>query len=146
MRRGFRSERTRRGLARIRRQGAAAIEFALVCPLLIMLLAGMVVYGGWFWLAQSVQSLAAEGARAAVGGLDAVEREQLARTSVTDQAGAAAGLDPALVTVGVTSDTQAIRVQVSYDARTNPVMLLAGPLPKPPTLIERSATVRIGGY
>lgn len=114
--------------------------------MLIVLLAGMVVYGGWFWLAQSVQSLAAEGARAAVGGLDAVEREQLARAFVTDQAGAAAGLDPALVTVSVASDAQAIRVQVAYDARANPVMLLAGPLPKPPTLIQRSATVRIGGY
>jgi hypothetical protein len=108
----------------------------------------MVVYGGWFWLAQSVQSLATEGARAAVGGLDAVEREQLARAFVVaDQAGGAAGLDPALVTV-----TRLQRLQrpsgsrVAYDARDNPVMLLAGPLPKPPTLIERSATVRIGGY
>jgi Flp pilus assembly protein TadG len=128
------------------RRGSAAIEFALVGPMLIILLAGMVVYGGWFWLAQSVQSLATEGARAAVGGLDTAEREQLARAFITDQEGGAAGLDPALVTVTVTSDARAIRVAVAYDARNNPVMLLAGPLPKPPTLIERSATVRIGGY
>lgn len=114
--------------------------------MMVLLLAGMVVYGGWFWLAQSVQSLATEGARAAVGGLDDAEREQLARAFVTDEADHAAGLDPALVTVSVTSDTQAIRVRVAYDARTNLVMLLAGPLPKPPALIERSATVRIGGY
>jgi Flp pilus assembly protein TadG len=128
------------------RRGSAAIEFALVGPMLIVLLAGMVVYGGWFWLAQSVQSLATEGARAAVGGLDAVEREQLARAFVVAEADGAAGLDPALVTVSVSSDSEAIRVRVAYDARDNPVMLLAGPLPKPPTLIERSATVRIGGY
>ncbi|QTC91149.1 pilus assembly protein [Brevundimonas goettingensis] len=146
MKRGFRDKATRRCSTRVRRQGSAAIEFALVGPMMILLLAGMVVYGGWFWLAQSVQSLATEGARAAVGGLDAAEREHLARAFVTDQADAAAGLDPVLVTVSVTSDAQAIRVQVTYDARTNPVMLLAGPLPKPPALIERSATVRIGGY
>jgi Flp pilus assembly protein TadG len=131
---------------RSRRQGSAAIEFALVGPMLIVLLAGMVVYGGWFWLAQSVQSLATEGARAAIGGLDAGEREQLARAFVAGRADEAAGLDPALVTVSVSSDAEAIRVVVAYDARNNPVMLLAGPLPRPPTLIERSATVRIGGY
>lgn len=54
--------------ARSRRGGSAAIEFALVGPLLIMMLVGMVVYGGWMWLAQSVQTLATESARAAVGG------------------------------------------------------------------------------
>ncbi len=149
MRRGLLDEAAeqdlRRGAER-GRQGSAAIEFAMIGPMMILLLAGMVVYGGWFWLAQSVQSLATEGARAAVGGLDAAEREQLARTFVTDQAGGAAGLDPTFVTVSVTSDAQAIRVQVAYDAHANPVMLLAGPLPKPPTVIERSATVRIGGY
>jgi len=146
MGRDFRSEAAAGGAGPVRRQGSAAIEFALVGPMMILLLAGMVVYGGWFWLAQSVQSLATEGARAAVGGLDASEREQLARAFVADQAAGAGGLDPALVTVSVTSDAQAIRVQVAYDAQNNPVMLLAGPLPTPPTLITRSATVRIGGY
>lgn len=146
MSRGLRSKARRRRKDRAQRRGSAAIEFALIGPMMILLLAGMVVYGGWFWLAQSVQSLATEGARAAVGGLDAAEREQLAREFVADQAGGAGGLDPAMVTVRVTNDAQAIRVQVAYDARNNPVMLLAGPLPKPPTLIERSATVRIGGY
>lgn len=129
-----------------KRAGSAAIEFALVGPMLVLLLAGMVVYGGWFWLAQSVQSLATEGARAAVGGLDDAERQQLARTFVATEANSAAGLDPALVTVAVSSDASAIRVRVAYDARSNPIMLLAGPLPKPPMVIERSATVRIGGY
>ncbi|NBW08480.1 MAG: pilus assembly protein [Caulobacteraceae bacterium] len=146
MGRGLRGETATGGARSARRQGSAAIEFALIGPMMILLLAGMVVYGGWFWLAQSVQSLATEGARAAVGGLDSAEREQLARAFVADQAAGAGGLDPALVTVSVASDAQAIRVQVAYDARSNPVMLLAGPLPKPPTLISRSATVRIGGY
>ena len=58
------------GSSRISRKGSAAIEFALVAPMLVLLLAGMVVYGGWFWLAQSVQSLATESARAALGGMD----------------------------------------------------------------------------
>lgn len=44
------------------------MEFALVGPILIAILLAAVVYGGWFLMAQSVQSLASEAARAAIGG------------------------------------------------------------------------------
>ena len=43
------------------REGAAAVEFALVGPILVLLLIAIVVYGGWFLMAQSVQALASEG-------------------------------------------------------------------------------------
>ncbi|HUH22892.1 MAG TPA: TadE family protein, partial [Brevundimonas sp.] len=36
----------------------AAIEFAIVAPLLIMMMFGMIMYGSWFWMAHSVQSMA----------------------------------------------------------------------------------------
>lgn len=128
------------------RQGSAAIEFALVGPLFVMLLAGMVVYGGWFWLAQSVQSLATESARAAVGGLDDTERRELATAFVGREARRGAGLDPALITTTVTSTADSVRVHIAYDAHAHPIVLLAGPLPKPPMLIQRDAVVRTGGY
>jgi Flp pilus assembly protein TadG len=114
--------------------------------MLIMLLVGMVVYGGWFWLAQSVQSLATESARAAMGGLDDAERRQLATAFVAREAASGSGLDPALITTTVTSDADAVRVRIAYDAHAHPILLLAGPLPQPPTLIQRSAVVRVGGY
>lgn len=131
---------------RRRREGSAAIEFALVGPLLVILLAGMVVYGGWFWLAQSVQSLATESARAAIGGLDDAERQQLAKAFVAQAAAEGSGLDPALIATTITSDADAVRVTVVYDAHAHPILALAGLLPKPPALIERSAVVRTGGY
>lgn len=133
-------------VARRNREGSAAVEFALVGPLLILLLAGLVVYGGWFWMAQSVQTMASEGARAAVAGLDVAEREQLARSFIATEAQAGAGLDPALAVVTVQSDIQAIRVRVAYDVSGHPIMALAGLLPAPPGVIERTAVVRIGGY
>jgi Flp pilus assembly protein TadG len=77
-----------RSYARIRgaeREGAAAVEFALVGPVFFLLLVGMIVYGAWFWMAHSVQSAVSEGARAAIAGLDAAEREQLAREVVEAQ-------------------------------------------------------------
>jgi len=128
------------------RKGSAAIEFAIVGPVFILLLMGMVVYGGWFWLAQSVQSLATESARAAMGGLDGAERERLARDFIAAESRDGAGLDPAALVVSVSSDTTAIRVQVAFDVSHHPLMALAAVLPPPPSIIRRTAVVRIGGY
>lgn len=129
-----------------KRCGVAAVEFALVAPIFIGLLLAIVVYGGWFWLAQSVQSLASESARAALGGLDEAEQRRLAEGFVADQAGRVLGLDPASATVAVSTDSQSVRVTVAYDVRQHPLILLAGPLPRPPAIIARSAVVRTGGY
>lgn len=128
------------------RRGAAAVEFALVGPLLVVMMMGMIVYGGWLWLAQSVQSLASESARAAVGGLDGTERNRIARDFINAEAARTAGIDPKWVVVAVETDASAIRVRVTYDVSRHPIMALSGLVPSPPSKIERSAVVRIGGY
>lgn len=127
------------------RAGSVAVEFALVGPLMILLIIGMVVYGGWFGLAQTVQGLAAEGARAAVGGLDDAERRRLASTFVASAA-TEGGLRADRMAVTVQSDAQAIRVRVAYDAHDHPILALSGLIPSPPATIVRSAAVRTGGY
>jgi Flp pilus assembly protein TadG len=129
-----------------RRAGSAAIEFAIVGPLLIVILMGMVIYGGWFWLAQSVQSVASESARAAVGGLDDAERQAMAEAFFGDIIDDTTGLNPAKASVTVQSDADVIRVQVTYDASDHPVMAMAGLIPSPSATIQRQAIVRIGGY
>ncbi len=128
-----------------RRSGSAAIEFAIVGPALILLLMGMVVYGGWFWLAQGVQTLATESARTALGGLDTGERTRLATAFVAAEARAGVGLDPEDLTVTVESDATLIRVRVALDASDHPILAFAALLPRPPSRIERSAVVWIGG-
>lgn len=128
------------------RRGSAAVEFALIGPIFIALIMGMIVYGGWLWLAQSVQSLASESARAAVGGLDGTERNRIARDFINAEAARTAGIDPKLVVVAVETDASAIRVRVTYDVSRHPIMALSGLVPSPPSKIERSAVVRIGGY
>lgn len=140
------AQTTPRPASSSRREGSAAIEFALVGPMLVLLLMGMVVYGGWFWLAQSIQSLATESARAAMSGIDDTERRQLAMAYVVHEAAEGSGLDPALIATTVTSDAKAVRVHLTYDAHAHPILILAGPLPKPPPLIRRQAVVRTGGY
>jgi Flp pilus assembly protein TadG len=136
---------THGSISRVRREGAAAVEFALVGPILILLLIGIVVYGGWFLMAQSVQALASEGARAAVGGLDAVERDALARREVTAAVRGVA-LDPDRTTIEVAEEAGRLRVVVVYDTGDSLVMALGGMLPRPPVVIRRSAVIHVGEY
>jgi len=119
------------------------VEFALVGPILILLLIGIVVYGGWFLTAQTVQAVASEGARAAVGGLNAAEREGLVRGEV---AGAVHGvaLKPDRTTVQVAEEAGRLRVVVVYDASDSPMMLMGGMLPRPPAVIRRVAVIQVG--
>ena len=137
--------RGRRG-GRTARRGSAAVEFAIVGPLFILLLVGMVVYGGWFWMAQSVQHMAAEAARAAVGGLDDDERQMLAQQSVQTPGSLGPGMKADHLTVTVTTNANQLRAEVAYDAAGHPLMALAGLVPAPPTDIRRTAVVRVGGY
>lgn len=127
------------------RRGVAAIEFAMVASLLILMMIGIVVYGGWFWMAHSVQSLASEGARAAIAGLDPAERATLARGFVSAQVGDL-GLRADRASVEVESTASVIRVNVVYDASDHPLMALAAIVPAPPPTIRRTAVVRLGGY
>lgn len=137
---------TRLALRKDRRAGVAALEFALVAPLFILLILGIIVYGGWFWLAHSVQSLASESARAAIAGLDAAEQRDLAETFVARRGGPELGLAAERTTVSFRSDAEALTVSVAYDSSAHPLIALAGPLPRPPAVITRSAVVRTGGY
>lgn len=52
-------------IVRRRDRGAAAVEFAIVVPLLLLLLFGIISYGMMLSFRQSVSQSAAEGARAA---------------------------------------------------------------------------------
>ncbi len=137
-----------RPLDRLKRcdQGSAAVEFALVGPLFILLIIGTVVYGGWMWMAQGVQHLAAEGARAAIAGIDADERTSLAQSAVSGSVDGSTILDPEAIQVAVVNDPGAIRVTITYDASDHPLMALANLVPSPPSTIRREAVVRTGGY
>lgn len=125
------------------REGAAAVEFALVGPLFIGILIAIVVYGFWFLSAQSIQSLAAEGARAGIAGLDAAEQTRLTQAVVTAR-GRDMGLDADRLSSRVQIDRSALRVVVAYDLSNHPLLLIGGFLPQPPKTIARSAAIQIG--
>ncbi len=64
-------------------RGGAAVEFAVLAPVLLALVAGGVFYSRWFTVASQTQNLASDGARAAVAGLDDAERETIVTNLMT---------------------------------------------------------------
>ena len=125
-----------------------AVEFAILCPLYLFLVLGMTAYGIYFGASHSVQQIAADTARVSVAGLDAAERQTLARRFVEAHAGGYVFIDAARVTVAAAdnpADASQFDVTVSYDAGDLPIWNLLDRLKMPGQTITRSSTIRIGG-
>lgn len=131
----------------IRRDGNMAVEFALVAPVFLAMLLGIMSYGGYFWMAHSVQEIADDSARAALAGLTADERQTLVRTTLATEIAKYATLNPAAATATYTGDAQGYTVAISYDAsKTNGVFWTGSLVPMPSSTIVRSATIKLGGF
>jgi Flp pilus assembly protein TadG len=128
------------------RAGNAAIEFAIVAPILMVFLMGIVCYGGYFWMAHSLQQLSNDAARAAVAGLTSSERLSLAQSTFNTEIADYSTLNPSLATVNYQGTDQEFTISVSYNAATTPFWVAAKLLPMPSTTIVRSAAIRLGGY
>lgn len=130
-------------------RAAAAVEFALILPIFLALLFGIVVFGGYFAVIHSVQQIAAEAARAAIAGLSNAERTALATSNMTVNAPAYPLLAPArlkLVSAATDASGNTFTVTVSYDASDMFIFSLPAIVPVPSSLIVRSAAIQRGGY
>lgn len=133
---------------RANRSGAAAIEFAILGPVFILILFGFIAYGIYFSAASSIQQLAADAARTAVAGLNEAERVTLTENFIRNNAGGYVFIDAEhlKVTVGDSDkDSAQFKVTVEYDASNLPVWNLYRDLPMPGKKIVRTATIRLGG-
>jgi Flp pilus assembly protein TadG len=129
--------------------GVAAVEFAIVGTLFIILVLGIIAYGMYFSVTHSVQQVAAEAARAAIGGLTDLERNLLAVQRADEVVGAYPLLDGDFMTVqaaAVVDEPNLFEVTITYDATHLGLAAFAGLFPAPPDQIERSSIVRRGGW
>ena len=121
------------------------MEFAVIMPVFTAMVFGILQYGGYIWTAHSIQQLANDGARAALGGLTQTERTSLAQTTVSNELTNYAPLAAANATTTETEANQSLSVQVSYNA-SNAWFWLVPIIPMPSTTIVRSATIVQGGF
>lgn len=130
------------------RRATSAIEFAIVSPIFLLLLFGMVAFGIHFGASHSVQQIAADAARASVAGLDETEREAIVTRYVDEHAGGYPLIDPTKLTISAADDGAAdgaFTVSLSYDARGLPIWNLLAGLPLPGKTIVKQSVIRMGG-
>lgn len=126
------------------RRGAALIEMALVLPVLLMLLLGILSYGSWLTDAHALQQSANEAARAALAGLTPDERATMARSTAMDTVSQYSDIDAAKAIVAVQDDGTTLTVTVAYDVSRQPLMRMSI-IPLPDKTIVRTASVRLNG-
>jgi Flp pilus assembly protein TadG len=130
--------------------GVAAIEFAIVAPVFLMLLFGIIVYGIYFatWIA--VTEAASEGARASVAGLSTAERVSLATAQVQKFIGyyspmLNAGDATIVAQQAPGSSGGAFQVKITYNFSTYGFGTLSSLLPVPSANPSVTITVSNGG-
>jgi Flp pilus assembly protein TadG len=131
------------------RDGAIAVEFAMIAPVFLMILFGIIMYGSYLSVVHGVGQLAAEAARTSVAGLSESERSTLANSYVTGNVNSYPLIDPAHVTVNAAtsvSDANVFVVTVNYDASGMFIYSLPTFVPAPSSTIVRSAAIPRGGY
>ena len=128
--------------------GVAAVEFAVIAPVFIFMLFGMIAFGLWLSAAHTVQQVASGAARACVAGLDSDERERLAEAYVANALSGDSLIDPDRVDIIVRDDPDVpenFRVTVTYDASNLPVWNLLGSSLLPGREIRRETVIMAGG-
>lgn len=128
-------------------KGTAAIEFAIISPIFILVIMTLIAYGIYLSAAHSVQQITADAARTAIAGVTETEREQLVSTFISKSTINNAFLDPTKFTVTVKPDpsnSNQFTVSVAYDATNLPIWNLYS-YALPGKTITRFATIRMGG-
>lgn len=127
------------------RSGASAVEFALISPLFLLMLAGIVDYGSYFSTAHGVQQMVNDAARTAIAGSTAAERLQLAQGVMDTEADKYAFLSKGTADLSITEGTQVVTVTLNYKPDGGTFELFPLP-PGMPDTITRSASIVRGGY
>ena len=134
----------------LRHTGAAsAVEFALVFPIFLIVVFGIICFGSYLAVVHGVQQIAAEAARASISGLSDSERKSLAEVNVEKNVGSYPLIDAGRLKVAsaaTSSDGNTFEVRVQYDASDMFIYSLPSFVPAPPSTIVRGAAIQRGGY
>lgn len=127
------------------RDGASAVEFAIIAPVALLILAGIIAYGLIFSVHLSLQHLVAETGRATIAGLGSGERAALAREYFDTSIDTYPLLDPDAAALQISDDGRYTEVRVIYSVDDHPAYVFAGLLPLPASPYTYRQTIRNGG-
>lgn len=128
--------------ARRHEHGASIVEFAIVLPLLLLLIGGMIDFGRLFYTEVMITNAAREGARAAMYGNSPTSRATAALSGKVSNATITVNQACA---AGATTGNAQITVSVPYQwVMLKPAMALFGGSIADPTLTGK-ATMQCGG-
>ncbi len=122
------------------------MEFALISPFLLLLVGAILAYGTIFATSLSLQQLAAEAARASIGGLNDAERAQLAQQHVNAMADGYPLLRSEMLNFVFDSGVGGAqsRVTLQYDLTGHPAYVLENLIPLPASPLSYSLAVTDG--
>jgi Flp pilus assembly protein TadG len=124
-------------------RGTAIVEFAILLPVILALLVGILSFGLYFGAAHSVQQLAADAARRTVAGETLAERTALATDFVNANAASYFLIRPdrlSQVSTTALAGSQ-LRVRIAYDASWLPIFSFRQILPLPDSTITRDCVI-----
>ena len=146
-------------------RGAAAVEFALVVPLLLLLIFGIISYGMMLSFRQGLTQAASEGARAAAVTLVDADKRTAAAAAIDEVMGAydvscqlatsnllKGGTDVGTCSVSnpakctptqPAADPQCVTVTLTYDYRENSAFVFPGSGVIVPEQLSYTASVRV---
>lgn len=125
------------------RRGTAIIEFAIMLPVLVAMLAGMICYGLYFGAANSVQQLVADAARHSIAGETLAERQTMVSSYVSTYGPSYFLVRPErLSEISTTAQPGGrMRVRISYNATWLPIFGFSKLVPLPPSTITRDCMI-----
>lgn len=126
------------------RRGAAVVELALVLPILLSVLMGIVSFGEYFLTAHLVQQAANDAARAALAGIDAPERKRIAIDSAKKMLDSTGMLKRDLGQVDAVEADSILVVSIRYDASADPLLKLPF-VPSPGQTLTAKGSALVGG-
>jgi hypothetical protein len=119
----------------------AALEFLLLATSFMLFPVGMIACGTYFGASISVQQIASDAARSAIGGEN--QASLIRKHGLTHPF-----IDPARLTIekrAIPGEGARVMIKVRYDTGALPVWKLLGSLRLPSVVITREVIVRIGG-
>ncbi|WP_411817113.1 TadE/TadG family type IV pilus assembly protein [Hyphococcus sp. DH-69] len=131
------------------RSGSAAVEFAIVAPVFLMMILGMLGGGIYLGAVHSVRQLTSDVARATIAGADEGERIFIAKHYVKTNAHSYAFLRQDKLYISVEdSDIVANQfdVEIIFYADELPIWNIAGFFPFPNREIKGRTSIRNGGF